>query len=91
MPFAHNSPQSFIRSAAAGLKEYIGEAHRFERNASYLKPHQVAVSPYLQKVGRSASLFVPFVVIFFGWPMATKYLIDMNNGVNKPLPLKRNH
>lgn len=59
----------------------LKESHPYERNTTFLKPHAVAWERYAAQFVRTARVYVPVVIVFFGWPFAMKYAINSYNGV----------
>jgi len=75
-------PQSISRRMFSAVRNLVQEAHPFERYPTTTAMHRLpGASYYLNRVSRTAGVFVPFYAFFFGWPFLTQYAINTKNHV----------
>ncbi|KAM0717514.1 hypothetical protein Q7P37_007366 [Cladosporium fusiforme] len=78
-----------VLSAWQRFSSVFREAHPIGRMPRYLKAHDLpGAMYYARRLGRAGSMFVPCMVMFFGWPFLAQAMIDSSNGVKSPKPKK---
>ncbi|KAF8474939.1 hypothetical protein BDZ91DRAFT_712034 [Kalaharituber pfeilii] len=74
--------RSFTRTVSTVSKRLLpAESHQFFIQPTTMKPQPVSLSFYTTRLGRTASMYVPIYIGFFGWSFATARFLNWSNQV----------